>query len=388
MPLNSRDQTGDDPLLELMESDRVLQSSFEAMQRTIQSVDAIAQLANLSPESFRDAVRPVMTALAAGSDVDLEGFDYSQESMSPSATSVLKSVAKAIAEFFRAVLDYLTNLDLAAVWLGRKVSLLAKTVPTTNGMRATQSTVEIGRQAKYLRVGAKYIREAGRLESELKYLTKAIDVISGTYAHGLLDAATRLPGAVRGKSDATLELAMVEVVESIPFDKVSHDLDMGPAPHDRFNRGNVRMSKPLLGGHSIFYLQADLLKKGVSGFTFHGMLYEKTLGNELKIDSHVEFDVLQPGQLGHIPDVLKEILASLSHASNLPVRSSISRAKASLNNLTSNMQGTERDVSLVRRTVSALTYWMGNPSRQLYSNSMSVVRAALTYCEDSIKTYK
>lgn len=388
MPLNYRDQTGDDPLLELMESDRALQTSFEAMQRTIQSVDAVSQLTSLSPESFRDAVRPVMTALAAGSEVDLESLDYSQEAMSASASSVLRSVAKAIQDFFKAVLEYLSNLDIAAVWLGRKVSLLAKTVPTTNGMRAEQQTIEIGRQAKFLRVGAKYIREAGRLEHELKYLKKAIDVISTTYAHGLLDAATHMPGAVRGKTGTVLELALVEVVESIPFDKVSQVLDMGPAPHDRFNRSNVRMSKGLLGGSSIFYLQADLLKKGVSGFTFHGLLYEKTLGNELSIDSHVEFDVLQPGQLGHIPDVLKEILASLSHASNLPVRSAIGRAKASLNNLTSNMQGTEHDVSMVRRTVSALTYWMGNPSRQLYSNSMSVVRAAVTYCEDSIKTYK
>lgn len=388
MPLNSRDQTGDDPLLELMESDRAMQASFEAMQRTIQSVDAINQLTSLSPESFRVAVRPVMTALAAGADVDLESLDYSQEAMSSSASSVLKSIAKAIADFFRAVLDYLTNLDLAAVWLGRKVSLLAKTVPTTTGMRAEQSTIEIGRQAKYLRVGAKYIREAGRLEQELKYLDKCIKAVSGVYAHGLLDAATHMAGAVRGKTDAVLELALVEVVEAVPFDKVAQMIDMTTAPHERFNRGNVKMSKPLLGGHSIFYLQADLLKKGVSGFTFHGMLYEKTFGNELKIESHVEFDVLQPGQFGHIPETLKEILASLSHASNLPMRSSISRAKASLNNLTSNMQGTERDVSAVRRTVSALTYWMGNPSRMLYSNSMSVVRAALTYCEDSIKTFK
>jgi len=388
MPLNYRDQTGDDPLLELMESDRALQISFESMQRTIQSVDAISQLTSLSPESFRTAVGPVMTALAAGADVDLESFDYSQEAMSSSAAGILKSIGKAIAEFFKAVLDYLSNLDLAAVWLGRKVSLLAKTVPTTAGMRAEQNTIEIGRQAKYLRVGAKYIREAGRLENELKYLDSAIKAISTTYAHGLLDAATHMAGAVRGKSGSVLELALVETVETIPFDRVAQMLDMGAAPQDRFNRSGVRMSKPLLGGHSIFYLQADLLKKGVSGFTFHGLLYENTFGNELKIDSHVEFDVLQPGQFGHIPDALKNILASLSHASNLPMRSSISRAKASLNNLTSNMQGTEQDVSNVRRTVSALTYWMGNPSRQLYSNSMSVVRAALAYCEGSIKTFK
>jgi len=388
MVLNYANQAGDDPLLELMESDRTLQASFEAMQRTIQSADAITQLANLSPESFRDAVRPVMTALAAGSDVDMEGFDYSQEAMSTSAHGVLKSIAKAVAEFFRAVLDYLTNLDLAAVWLGRKVSLLAKTVATTNGMRAEQSTIEIGRQAKYLRVGAKYIREAGRLEHELQYLNKAIKAISTTYADSLLAAATHLPGAVRGKSSTLLELALVEVVESVSFDKVSQQLDMTTAPHERFNRSNVKMSKGLLGGHSIFFLQADLLNKGVAGFTFHGLLYEATLGNELKIDNEVEFDVLQPGQFGHIPAELKNVLDNLSHASNLPMRTSISRAKAALNNLTSNMEGTEHDVSLVRRTVSALTYWMGNPSRQLYSNSMSVVRAVLTYCEGSIKTFK
>lgn len=388
MVINFASQGDESPLLELMESDRVLQSSFEAMQRTIQSADALGQLSELSPENFRVAVGPVMSALAAGTTVDLENLTYSQEAMSVSALGVLKAIGRAIAEFFKAVLDYLTSLDLAAIWLGRKVSVLAKTVPTTNGMQATVSTIPIGRQAKFLRVGVKYIRDATRLEQELKYLDKAIGAISGTYAHGLIETATRMPGAVRGKSGDLLELAMVELIEKIPFDRVAQQLDMQSAPHERFNRANVQVSKPLLGGHSIFYLQADLLKKGVSGFTFHGLMYEKTLGNDLKIDSHVDFDVMRPNQIGHIPEVLKSILGSLSSASNLPVRTAISRAKASLNNLTTNMEGTEHDVSLVRRTVSALTYWMGNPSRQLYSNSMSVVRASITYCEDSIKTYK
>lgn len=388
MVINFASQGDESPLLDLMESDRTLQSSFEAMQRSIQSADALGQLTELSPENFKTAVGPVMSALAAGTQVDLEGFTYSQEAMSVSALGVLKAIGRAIAEFFKAVLDYLTSLDLAAIWLGRKVSVLKKTVLTTNGMQTTAATVPIGRQSKFLRVGVKYIRDATRLEQELKYLDKVIGVISGTYANSLFDAATHMPGAVRGKSGDLLELAMVELVEKIPFDRVAQMLDMQSAPQERFNRSNVQVSKPLLGGHSIFYLQADLLKKGVSGFTFHGMMYEKTTSNELKIDSHVDFDVLRPNQIGHIPDVLKSVLDSLSSASNLPVRTSINRAKSSLNNLTNNMEGTEHDVSLVRRTVSALTYWMGNPSRMLYSNSMSVVRASIAYCEDSIKTYK
>lgn len=388
MVINFASQGDESPLLDLMESDRTLQSSFEAMQRTIQSADALGQLTELSPENFKAAVGPVMSALAAGTQVDLESFTYSQEAMSVSALGVLKAIGRAIAEFFKAVLDYLTSLDLAAIWLGRKVSVLEKAVPTTNGMQATVATIQIGRQAKFLRVGAKYIREASRLEQELKYLDKAIGVVSGIYAHGLLDAATHMPGAVRAKTGDMLELSLVALVEKIPFDRVAQQLEMQSAPQERFNRSNVQVSKPLLGGHSIFYLQSDLLKKGVSGFTFHGLMYEKTTSNELKIDSHVDFDVLRPNQIGHIPEVLKSVLSSLSNASNLPVRTAISRAKASLNNLTNSMEGTEHDVSLVRRTVSALTYWMGNPSRQLYSNSMSVVRASIAYCEDSIKTYK
>jgi hypothetical protein len=388
MVINFASLVDESPLLDLMECDRALQSSFEAMQRSIQSADALGQLQELSPENFRAAVGPVMSALTAGTTMDLEGFTYSQEAMSVSAMGVLKAIGRAIAEFFKAVLDFLTSLDLAAIWLGRKVSVLAKAVPTTSGMQATVSTITMGRQAKFLRVGAKYIREANRLEQELRYLQKTIDVISGTYTHSLLETATHMPGAVRGKSGDMLELAMVELIEKIKFDKVAEDLDMQSAPQERFNRANVRVSKPLLGGHSIFYLQSDLLKKGVSGFTFHGLMYEKTTSSELKIDSHVDFDVLRPNQIGHIPEILKSVLGSLSSASNLPVRTAINHAKSSLNNLTNNMEGTEHDVSLVRRTVSALTYWMGNPSRMLYSNSMSVVRASIAYCEDSIKTYK
>lgn len=381
-----------DPIEDLMQADAELTVSMESLQRVMDSFTALESFSEagseLSVPSFEALARPLLQAVYSGTDVEVALLQVSAESFKGMASVAVKAILDALRSFFTALVNFLSNMDLAASWLMRKVVLLERQVASSRGKSATEPTVTLGRQHRYLRVGRVFAEDSLRLETELKNFKNVIGVIGTDYLNEIMKAANNLPRAVGDKSGDALNEALVSLVKSIPFDSMASRLSMGPAPYDRFSRNNVQATPPLIGGKSMFYLKSDLDGKGVRGFRFHGFTYEKTGREVVRVEATHDFNTLSPAQIGNIPTIVRDILMMISRSSNASTRSQLNRSKATLENFARVQTASGGDIDNIRKTVSILTYWMSSPSRALFIDAMSVCRAVVSYCNASIKTYR
>lgn len=381
----------DDPFEELVESDHAVSASFEAFSRLMNSHTAFVDLLNQHERnpiaSFEASARPLLTAVTGEIGHCWSLDEISVESVKTVAASVIRAAIAALQTFFKALIDFFSNVDLAAVWLGRKISFLERQVATTKGMRPTEGSVKLGRPGRYLRVHGLQIDDAGKLESQLHQLHNVVKVMAQDYRKAVIDVGNDLPAAARGKNGKVLVEALVETINKIPFNTLAAKCNMHAAPFDRFRRNNVQATQSLLGGFSLFYLHGDLREKGVDAFRFHGFLFEKTGRNELKIEREYELSTLQPGQIGELPGLVRTILDDISRASNAGVRSSANKTRQTLDNFLNTSSFEPSDMDVVRKTVSTMTHWLQQPTRSMLIHTMSVCRATIQYCYASIKTY-
>lgn len=378
----------DDPFEELIHSDVAVTASFEAFTRLMDSHTAFEDLLKAPQVSFEAAARPLLTAVTGEIGHCWSLDEISVESVKTVAASIMKAAIDALRAFFKALIDFFSNVDLAAVWLSRKIAFLERQVATTKGMRPSTPSVKLGRNGRYLRVHGLQIDDAGKLESQLHQLHNVVKVMSKEFRQAVVDASADLPAAARGKTGKVLIDSMVHVINQVPFDTIAAKCNMHAAPFDRFRRNNVQATHSLLGGFSLFYLRGDLREKGPDAFKFHGFLFEKTGRNELKVEREYELSTLQPGQIGELPKIIKDLLDDISRGSNAGVRASADRARRVLDQFLNTSTFEPNDMDVVRKTVNTMTRWMQQPARAMLVHSMSVCRASIQYCYASIKTYR
>ena len=290
--------------------------------------------------------------------------------------------------FFKALLDFFNNVDLAATWLSRKLTFLERQAATTRGMRPSEPTVTLGRSGRYMRVHGTQVDDAAKLEHQLNQLHHVVKIIAKDYRLAVISAGQELPHAARGKTGKVLKDALVSVVSKIPFDDLASKCNMHAAPYDRFKRNNVQATNSLLGGFSLFYLKGDLRTRGIDAFRFHGFLFEKTGRNELKVEREYTLATLQPGQIGEMPKLIREMLDTVSKGTNASIRTTANKTKSTLDAFLKTSSLESSDMESVRRTISTVTHWLQQPSRSLLVHTMTVCRAAIQYCHVSMKTYK
>lgn len=386
------DDLFEDPMEELVRSDVNVTVCFEAFSRLVDSHTAFEDLLRSheagSLPSFEAAAKPLLTAITSEAGYSWTLSDISVESVKTVAASVIKAAITALQNFFKALIDFLANVDLAATWLSRKIAFLERQVATTKGMRPSEPTIKLGRSGRYMRVHGHQVEDAARLEMQLKQLHDVVHVMVHQYRNVVLTAGQELPGAARGKTGDDLAKALVDVIARIPFADIASKCQMHAAPYERFHRNGVQATNSLLGGLSLFYLNGNLKEKGLSGMRFHGFLFETTGRNELKIEKEYELATLQPGQIGSLPAVIRSLLDVVVSGSNGSVRSQASRVRSTLDTFLKTSSLEASDMDAVRKTVSTVTNWMQQPSRSMMVHSMSVCRAALAYCHASIKTYQ
>jgi hypothetical protein len=382
----------EDPFEELVRADHEVTIAFEAFSRFMNShtafEDLLSQAGEMPKASFEASARPLMTAVTGEIGHCWSLDEISVESVKTVAASVVRAAISALQQFFKALLDFFSNIDLAATWLSRKLSFLERQVATTKGMRPSEPTVELGRIGRYMRVHGIQIDDAGKLESQIHQLHNVVKVMAMDYRKEVIDASAELQAAARGKTGKVLTDAMVAVITKIPFDKMASQCGMHAAPYDRFKRNNVQATPSLLGGMSLFYLRGDLRERGIDAFRFHGFLFEKTGRNELKVQREYTLTTLQPGQIGELPKVIRSLLDDISKSSNSGVRAAANRSRTSLDTFLKTSSFAPSDMDAVRKTVNTLTHWLQQPTRSLLIHSMSVCRAAIQYCYASIKTYR
>lgn len=382
----------EDPFEELIRSEHQLEVSFEALERLMSSHTALedwqARRRQTTDESFEGSIHPLLTAIAGESGVMWSDSELSTESVKTVAASVVRAVINAIAQFFKSLIDFLSNVDLAATWLSRKLNKLERQAATTRGMRPSEATVKIGRLGRFMRVQGDVIDDAVKLEYQLTQLLNVVKVVATDYRNAIISAGNELPNVIRGKTGKVLTEAVVALVERIPFDQLAIKCHMHSAPYDRFKRDHVQATQSLLGGYSLFYLKGKLKEQGPSAFRFHGFVFERTGRNELKVEREYDLATLQPGQIGELPKLVREMLNQVTRSSNSNVRTAANRTRASLDAFLRTGQFEASDMDTVRKAVSAISHWLQQPSRSLLVHSMSVSRAAILYCQQSIKTYK
>lgn len=378
----------DDPFEELVQSDTAVTASFEAFSRLMNSHTAFEDLLSLPQASFEASARPLLTAVTGEIGHCWSLDEISVESVKTVSASLLRAAVEALKAFFKALIDFFSNVDLAAVWLTRKIAFLERQVATTKGMRPDQPSVTMGRNGRYLRVHGLQIDDAGKLEAQLHQLHNVVNVMSKDFRQAVIDVAADLPHAARGKTGKVLLDSMVSTIDKVPFDRLAAKCNMHSAPFDRFRRNNVQATHSLLGGFSLFYLRGDLREKGVDAFRFHGFIFEKTGRNELKVEREYELATLQPGQIGELPRIIKDLLDDISKASNAGVRSAANKTRQTLDMFLNTSTFEAGDMDVVRKTVNTMTRWLQQPARSMLVHSMSVCRASLQYCYASIKTYR
>lgn len=381
---------------ELARSGALLDESFEVLQRTLDNYSALSNLETLrashSAESFEAVAKTVMSAVLAGSDMDPEDLDYSPESVGSWMKSAATAILSAIKTFFNNLIDFLSNLDVTSLWLTRKVGVIERRRTASRGKHISEPKIELGRMYRYLRAGKIYVEDSIRLERELNQLLEVINVACGTYLDEILKSAQRLTSA-KGKYGKALDDELTNNILAVPWDALANRLHMKAAPAaNPFGRGNLKVTPDLLGGISVYYLEGYLSKKGTAGLRYHGLVTDDSTVETFNISDTREFKTLGPADLGGIPGVLKEILTAISRGSQQSTRDKIKRTKSTLESFVRERSQdenlSESDMRAIRRTTSALTYWTHSVTRRLLTNSLSVCRITIAYCEKSIDTFR
>lgn len=381
----------------VLDSERKVEESFEVISRTLDSFNALRTFVDIyqpamDQVSFESAAKPLIAAITAGTDFDLDSVDYSVESLKDIISDGFKSILEMIKTFFKHMIEFLDNIDITSTWMLRRTALLERVAITSRGKRPSTSKVELGRIYRFLRVGRIYADDSMKLEHELKRLHNAVDVIGKEYLDEMVNSCNSLGSAINGKTGAELDQAVTQHVLKIPLDSIASKLRMTGVSYERFNRSNVMATPALIGGRSIYYLKGELINKGSKAFRTHGFIYEETVPETFQIESTREFHTLGPVDIGSIPNVIKDILIGISKSANAERRGRVKRAQQSIDSVLKSMSGkesvTETDMETVRRTVTAMVFWLHSVSKPLFSNSLSVCRATLNYCEESAKTFK
>jgi hypothetical protein len=377
----------------LYEHDRLVDESFEAVVRLLDTHDALSHLVlakpDMSDHEFREASTNVYKLAVDGTDISLESIDMSFEASENALVAVAKAIGRAIAEFFRRFLNWMSEIDIMVTVLRRRSFMMQRAAISARGRQVVEPFVSLNRLHRYLRRGHSYMQDSIRIEHELKVMLNVCKVSFGELPLEILKALDRTP-TVQVATDK--KLACIEIVESIPFQRLANKLDMNPVPRERFMRDNVLGTKPLIGGSSVFLFQSDLRAKGTVGLRFHGFHYAESTVEQFDYAPTREFDTLGPLDIVKMPEILIEILDAVSRASNSTTIAKVKRAKSVAENFSTriaqdgSLSAGDRDY--IRKTVNALMYWSTNISRPLGNDAISVCKAVLHYCHSSLKAQR
>lgn len=368
----------------------VVKESMESLDRLSTSYGVLSSyMSDKDLASMESDIRPMLELALAGTGIEIK--EYSPEGALEVVKSMGNALIQMIKRLFTNLIDLISNFDLQATWLLRNVSLLERKRVTSRGKVPSEPHITIGRQNIHLRIGRLFVNDSSTLDRELNRLLKVIKVMSDDLTPALAQASTKIINQ-SPKTGSNLVNSLLEAVEDIGFSRIATKLSMTNTSKDRWGRLGGKETSPLLGGKSLFLLDGNLGERGLAGLRSHGFVYSSTYSTPFTIDETKEFRTLTTSDLNGIPDLLKEILMTLSKKSSGIV---ISNMKKMRDNLDTYLKGVsnskdldEADLREIRRTVSALTYWAGNVINPLYGTSMQICRTVITYGLNSTKTYK
>lgn len=373
--------------------ERLIDESFEAVVRLLDTHDALSHLVmarpTLTDEQYNIATQHAYGIAVRGTDISLESLNLSCEATNRSLIDISKAILKAIAEFFKRIFNWIAEIDVVCSVTKRRAFMLKKAAITARGRNPTQPFVELNRLHRYLRRGHVYLQDSIRMEYELKSLLNVCNVAFGDLPEDILRALDRMPSV---QAQADKKLACVEIVENIPFTRLANKFKMTPAPRERFSRDNVQATAPLMGGRSIFLFQSDLRSKGTVGLRFHGFHYADTLIEQFAFAPSRQFDTLGSLDIVKLPDILIEILSAVSRTNNSTMLAKVKKARSVAENLSARIATDESlsavDRDYIRKTINALMYWTINVTRPLGNDAISVCKAVIHYCHQSLKVLR
>lgn len=383
----------------LTDSSDELNASMESIQRMMGSCEAVsnclavAQSSGLEGASFESYVRPVFQAVYAGTRREdfVDQLDLSsQESAGKYLKDMIAAMIRAIVSFFKNMVHFMKTLDLGSEILRRKLININRRAQASRGKSVSQPTITLGSRTRFMRVGRIFATDPLKYHGELQHLATVLDVLQNDYIPHLAGVALNLSQVVDTKAGVVGEAALVEFIKRIKFDLYASKLKMGPTPKERFNRENVMMTPPLIGGGSIFYMKQPNLAE-LKDIRFYGFMYSTTERLAIRPDDAVEFPTLSPEQIQKIPDAVIAILDALTKGANSSARSKISTTSSFLEKLLKEIESNDMaptSVENVRRVTSGISYWLGNPYQPLAVNAMSVIRASIQYCGQSLNSYR
>jgi hypothetical protein len=377
----------------LYEHDRLVDESFEAVVRLLDTHDALSHLVEARPgmtdDEFREASRNVYGIAVQGTDISLESLDMSFEASELGLMSIAKAIGRAIAEFFKRFMAWLSEVDIMITVLRRRSFMLQKAAIAARGRSVAQPYVELNRLHRYLRRGHNYMQDSIRIEHELKVLLNVCTVAFSELPDDVLRALDKTP-TLAAATDK--KAACIDLVQSIPFQRLANRFKMGPVPVERFRRDNVQGTGPLIGGKTVYLFQSDLGSKGTVGLRFHGFHYADSTQEQFTYAASRQFDTLGPLDIVKMPEILIDILNAISRTTNSTSLSKIKRAKSVAENFSMRVASdgslSVGDRDYIRKTVNALVYWSSNISRPLGNDAISVCKAILHYCHSSLKAQR
>lgn len=374
----------------LYSHDRLIDESFEALVRLVDTYDGFNHLVqaapHLTPAEYVEAAKGVYGIALHGTGISLESMDLSVEATDRSMMEIARAIGRAISEFFKRVFVWLSEIDVVVTITKRRAFMAHKAAIAARGRVIRDPFVDLNRLHRYLRCGHVYLQDSIRMEHELKHLLSVSQTVFGDLSMGVLNALDRVPTVMNHPDKKE---ACVQVVESIPFATLASKLNMRPVDRSRFNRDGVQTSGALMGGNSVFLFQSPLREKGTVGLRFHGFQYAPTLKEQFPHTASRRFDTMGPLDVVKLPEILIDLLTAVSRVTNSTTIGKIKRAKSVAENFSMRVaqDGTLSTVDrdYIRKTVNALMYWTTNVTRPMGNDVISVCKAVLHYCHSSLK---
>lgn len=366
--------------------------AFESLNRLMDTHSTLTQFIDENRDkervSFESVIPYLLQSSFAGTDLIIG--EVSMESVIDVVKAIGKAILDMIRTVFQFVVDAISNFDLVATWLLRNIKLLERKRLTSRGKTPSQPYVTLKSTYRFLRVGKIYADEPIRLHTELRRLKEVLGVISSEFVTGLARGASAVNSRGGNKTGSDLERALLDAVEDIGFSRLATHLKLQDIGSDRWGRSNVKGSA-FLGGRSMFYLQGDLGEKGTRALRNHGLQFTDTFRNPIPVEESREFASLTTSDLSGIPDVLTDIVMTISKSGSGRVTTSIKQLRDGLDRYVSSRMNdaaiSEEDMKYLRSVSNAFTSWSKNVVPPLYGTSIQVVRSVLNYAQASTKTY-
>lgn len=362
------------------------------------ATDALMSTVNMGHEQLLPSLESSM-----GASISTKSFNEAINKVWRAIVRVIRNVWNSVLEFFDKLKEQTNRLKSRNDKMRTKMDELGTKNKTTN-------TVKIDRDAEYLVIDDKPVRNGDDIVENLKVMTQQVDVVYNTYANALVSTGEKLVEALTrfdiSKPDESLN-AVSDAANTLGLEGMRKSLGKGSKEVSvkKWKPSKVFKAESNLGNKALFHItspKADpsnaLERAEIS--SKRSLAYDN-FKPDAKVPKYSEIGIktltsTQGIAITRYNKMLLDTLDTLDvkqRARIAKVRRDLEKAGDSLEKRKDKMpDGTSETTNIyiasAQQFVKAFSFWSAKPMTNLGNHCTKVIRANLTVCSKSYDCYE